>query len=644
MEFTAEAIANGLSATESGKGWLAHCPAHDDKNPSLSIDEGQDGKPLFFCRSGCEQGAIISALRDCGLWPETPTGRVLNKNTAGFSYAGPTDRQPSKAELELPNIGELEAVYEYLDENGRCLGFQRRFRTADGKTFRPLTPWKYTDGIVQWEPKGFPKPLPIFGADHLANRPDALVLVVEGEKTAEAARPLFPDYVVVSWPSGGKSVDKANWQPLASRSVVIWPDADNAGKNAGKKLRDLLCPMARTVVLIDIPTDLPEGWDLADPAPDGFDPINLLEKHLQPDRALVPYIMTANELADFDIPERQYVVEPFLPLESLSMVFAARGLGKTWFALSLAIAVARGAKFLSFNVPEPRKVLYIDGEMSMADLKGRITSLADARTDNLNILPSEKLFRESTPLNINEHGTQELILRTLKTLEAEGNRPALIILDNLSSLGGGVDENDNTALESQLHWLLNLRHRGYAVLLVHHAGKSGDQRGASRREDLLDTSIKLEKPTVRKDEPPPNGAAFKVEFVKTRGLMPTPNVFNLELAPNEFGDLSWGMDDTEEPKPAIQTLHQILEGPIGHGGRHPYEAQTQLVEDMGITKGTVSKHIKELRSAELVDMQSRDGIFVTNKGLEALKRYYRDIDKHLSNATIFGGHQDDLPI
>lgn len=64
----------------------------------------------------------------------------------------------------------------------------------------------------------------------------------------------------------------------------------------------------------------------------------------------------------------------------------------------------------------------------------------------------------------------------------------MIIFDNLSSLRSGVDENDNSALDAFLQWLLALRHKGYAILLIHHAGKGGDQRGASRLEDFLDTS------------------------------------------------------------------------------------------------------------------------------------------------------------
>ena len=68
---SAQDIASALNGRQSGAGWSARCPAHDDRNPSLSIDEGDDGRPLVRCHTGCSQEAVIDALRRRGLW-ETP--------------------------------------------------------------------------------------------------------------------------------------------------------------------------------------------------------------------------------------------------------------------------------------------------------------------------------------------------------------------------------------------------------------------------------------------------------------------------------------------------------------------------------------------------------------------------------------------
>jgi putative DNA primase/helicase len=67
----------------------------------------------------------------------------------------------------------------------------------------------------------------------------------------------------------------------------------------------------------------------------------------------------------------------------------------------------------------------------------------------------------------------------------------LLVLDNLSSLTAVIRDNDAESWNPIQEWLLRLRRRGTSVLIVHHAGKGGEQRGTSRREDVLDTSISL---------------------------------------------------------------------------------------------------------------------------------------------------------
>ncbi|MEM9625347.1 MAG: toprim domain-containing protein [Pseudomonadota bacterium] len=67
---TAEAIAAELGGKRSGSGWMARCPAHEDSTPSLSIRTTDDGRTLVHCFAGCDQGAVIGALKRQGLWPE----------------------------------------------------------------------------------------------------------------------------------------------------------------------------------------------------------------------------------------------------------------------------------------------------------------------------------------------------------------------------------------------------------------------------------------------------------------------------------------------------------------------------------------------------------------------------------------------
>ena len=109
---------------------------------------------------------------------------------------------------------------------------------------------------------------PLYGLDELAKRPDAPVLVVEGEKTAEAAKLQFPDQVVITWMSGAGSVSRADLAPLAGRTLTIWPDNDIAGRKAGRLFAALaLAAGADRAAFVDVPREFGDKWDLADEVP-----------------------------------------------------------------------------------------------------------------------------------------------------------------------------------------------------------------------------------------------------------------------------------------------------------------------------------------------------------------------------------------
>jgi putative DNA primase/helicase len=88
-----------------------------------------------------------------------------------------------------------------------------------------------------------------------------------------------------------------------------------------------------------------------------------------------------------------------------------------------------------------------------------------------------------------------------------------MILDNLSTLCTTGSESASEAWVPMQNWLIGLRRKGIAVLLVHHAGTNGRQRGTSRREDALDTVISLRRP---EDYSPEQGARFEVHLEKLR--------------------------------------------------------------------------------------------------------------------------------
>jgi len=111
--------------------------------------------------------------------------------------------------------------------------------------------WGTLNGRTGWQWKNLPEDRPLYGLDRLAARSDAPVLIVEGEKAADAAAQLLPDYVVTTWQGGSNAVGKAFWSSLKGRDVTIWPDADKPGAKAARGVADALRGIAARVRTVD---------------------------------------------------------------------------------------------------------------------------------------------------------------------------------------------------------------------------------------------------------------------------------------------------------------------------------------------------------------------------------------------------------
>lgn len=173
-----------------------------------------------------------------------------------------------------PKLGEPAVVWTYRDGEGQTLGYSCRFNPKGGgrKETRPLVFCQGPKGRRAWRWQGFPEPRPLYGLDRLAARSEAPVLVVEGEKAADAAGRLFPGLVAVTSPGGANAPAKADWRWLAGRAVCIWPDADGAGARYAQAVAGLVTQVgADSVWVVSLPEGFPEGWDLADPPPEGWD-------------------------------------------------------------------------------------------------------------------------------------------------------------------------------------------------------------------------------------------------------------------------------------------------------------------------------------------------------------------------------------
>lgn len=242
----------------------------------------------------------------------------------------------------------------------------------------------------------------------------------------------------------------------------------------------------------------------------------------------IPLSVSAAELINAHLPPRELLVDPILPVKGLAMLYGPRGLGKTHVALGIAWAAASGGQFLKWQAPEPRRVLYVDGEMPAADMQERLRLIGSAPA-TLRFLLADMQDDPMPDLGLAEG--QERLERSWD------QPPDLLVIDNLSSLASAARDNDAESWSVMQAWLLKLRRMGVSVLLVHHAGKGGQQRGTSRREDVLDMVLALRRPS---NYEPKDGARFEVHMEKARGVFgDATEPFEAKLETNLGGNTAW---------------------------------------------------------------------------------------------------------
>lgn len=260
----------GGARLKAGGGYLALCPGHNDKNGSLSLDNGEKGL-LYHCLAGCSQEAVRDALKSRGLLPGKGEVNPMPPKRSAPTKQIWTPILPVPASAPAPpekhpHHGAPAMRWEYRDQDGGLLMMVYRFNTtAGGKFILPLT--FCSDGTTsRWCWQSLPAPRPLYDLDRLAADVTLPVVIVEGEKAVAAARLLLGnDYAVTTWPNGAAAIGKADFSPLRGRSCILWPDADEPGQKAMQQVAVVLQEIgAASVRLVELPPDLPKGWDLAD--------------------------------------------------------------------------------------------------------------------------------------------------------------------------------------------------------------------------------------------------------------------------------------------------------------------------------------------------------------------------------------------
>lgn len=165
-----------------------------------------------------------------------------------------------------PFFGENQGVWTYLDINGKFICYVVRKEKLGKKYFIPYIK-KDNEWVTQWlkDDNENSLPKPIYNVHLLKQFPDKAVLVVEGEKTADAATKLFPEFNCLSWMGGSQAIKSVDLTPLHSRRLYLLPDNDKPGYDAMEFIYNRLQTVTDSITFLDIKRlSVPEKWDVAD--------------------------------------------------------------------------------------------------------------------------------------------------------------------------------------------------------------------------------------------------------------------------------------------------------------------------------------------------------------------------------------------
>jgi len=409
----------------SGSGWVALCPCHEDRTPSLSITETEDGKVLYKCFAGCTQEALSEALRG-----------VLS----------PSEGKQGKSPLGDPSEAHIaaESVYDYVDENGALLYQVLRMPGKDFPVRRP-------DGSGGW----------IWGLGTtrriLYRLPEVIqavaegrtVAICEGEKDVEAVR--SHRQVATCNPGGA-----GKWRPEYSAffkgaTVILCVDPDAPGRKHGAAVRDALEGVAKEIIPVE--------------AKDGKDPYDHLIVHGLRLDEMVPVDLSdvSDEvpLSSVEMKSVEWHIEPFVQVAAFHLLAGPGKVGKgTWLALLMAKVTRGDTEYLS----EPRNVLIVASEDSAGtDLLPRLIA---AGGDPAKV----HIIKKSIELPRDIEYLEGKIDR-----ERGGVRTGLLIIDPVANHVGNISGDEEGAVRHAINELNYVADRtGCAIIGVRHVNKTGE--------------------------------------------------------------------------------------------------------------------------------------------------------------------------
>jgi hypothetical protein len=439
----------------SPHGWIAQCPAHEDRSPSLSIRE-EGGKILFHCHAGCSVESVCAAA-------DIEVHNLFSNNVQSVK-ARPNPIPPDPVSASESTKGDsrrIVAEYNYVDEAGKLLYQNVRFDPKDFMQRRPdgKGGWIPNLGNVRRVPYNLPK---VLSADS--------ILLVEGEKDCETARGL-----------GMVATNSKNWrlefaEHLHGKQVAIIADADEPGRKTANEAAQRLAGKVSSLKLVEIPGS---SKDLTDWVAGGgtYDALlNFIE--LQPEWSPgANWRELFHTAVDFEnAPLLSFAIKDFLPNDAATVIGGLAGHDKTWILLSITKALLKGTRDNLWDyfvvLRTAQRVVYLIPESAIGPFGHRLKLMG-----LLEYVKDDRLFVRTLSKGPRPSLSDPRILAAVND--------AYVMLDTLARFTEG-DENSAAEFQSLANDIFGLLGAGaHAVVAAHHSPKAFAKENVMSLESML---------------------------------------------------------------------------------------------------------------------------------------------------------------
>jgi hypothetical protein len=525
-------------------------------------------------------------------WNKTAIQRIEEKK----------EKLGDKPKAENLELGAPVENYPYHDRAGNILAVVRRYEPGGTdengkprKTFRASP--------------NFPNPRPLYRVPQIIQATH--IVLTEGERKADALASLGIEATTAMGGSNTK-IEMVDWQPLAGKTVTLWPDKDQAGEDYMRRVAPILTGLGCRVAIVTPPADKPAKWDAYDCVAEGGAASELINS-AQPVSAMAPQpfykLYTLEELET--LPPPKWILDGLLVENGLTLFWAGSDQYKTFVAIDMAMSIATGRPWHGRAVKQGR-VIYVAAE-DESGVKMRMVGWRETRgkTDNL---PRPDILIQRDGVSLATEEGEKLIQSILAI--SEETRPVLIVIDTLQRTFGGANENQTQDMGQYILAADKLKNAtGANVMIIHHSGRNSDrERGNIALRGACNTIFTVErsddKITITNE--PPKGKQKNATAAKDMHFRMQQVEFEY-LGERQTTLIPMADENPKEAKskPAKQPDHltknqtdvlSIIEkmGPVG-----PIRIQSLT----RLPKSTVHSVLKKLSELNFVFGPSSDGLY-----------------------------------